>query len=84
MIEIAKQAPEQLPNQLSKEGPVKGNPPNINIEKTDFKEKKNCTYFSDTRSKTEDFPTQDIFYPSPEMNLSINISIAFFVSDSNK
>lgn len=35
--------------------------------------KNNYTYLSGTNSNTKDFPTQDIFYPNPEMNLSIKI-----------
>lgn len=82
-IEMAKQAPEKLPNQFNRKGPVRGSPPMIKIEDIDFNEKKNYTFFSETRSKTNDLPTQDIFCPSPEKNQSAKINIASLVCDIN-
>jgi hypothetical protein len=41
--------------------------------------KKVCTKLSSTKSNTKDFPTQDMLYPNPEMNLSKNIIYAFFI-----
>lgn len=84
IIEMAKQAPEKLPNHFNKWGPEEGSPPITSIEKIDFKEKKNYTYFSYTKSNTNDFPTQDMFCPNPDRNLNPKISIAFFVRESSK
>ena len=61
--------------------PNSGNFPIIKIEDTDFKEKKNWTYPLETKSKTNDFPTQDILCPSPETNLKKKIRYTFVVID---
>lgn len=54
------------------------------IDETDLREKKNCTLLPFTKSKTNDFPTQDMLYPSPETKRRKYIKYTFLQIDNRK
>ncbi len=67
------------PRNLCNLTPINGKTYITILETTFLIIKKVCTKLSSTKSNTKDFPTHDMLYPSPEINLNRNIIYAFLI-----